>query len=245
MKKLIIGNWKMHLNRQEAVSLASELAANAAEHNLAQVEMVVCPPALWLVDVGKAIENKPVKLGAQDCRAEVEGAFTGDISAAMLHDAGASYVLVGHSERRKYHNESNDLVKDKALSVQENGMIPVICIGETEEERQSNRFEAVIAQQLDESIPENGEYVVAYEPVWAIGTGKTASLDDIRAMHRFIRDWLNGNRVDQNGQVCILYGGSVKAANAREILSVENVNGVLVGGASLDAKEFGAIAQSA
>lgn len=231
----------MHLNRQEAVALASALA----EHSYDKADMVVCPPALWLVDVFKVIENKNVSLGAQDCRAEEKGAFTGDISAAMLAGAGVSYVLVGHSERRKLHNESSDLVKEKALSVQQNGMIPVICIGETEEERQSNRFEQVIAQQLNDSVPESGRFVLAYEPVWAIGTGKTASADDIKDMHLFIRNWLRANRVDQSEQVCILYGGSVKASNAGEILLTDNVDGVLVGGASLDAKEFDAIARAA
>lgn len=231
----------MHLNRQQAVALASELAQQAYDN----ADMVVCPPAVWLTNVSQVVENSSVKLGAQDCRADAQGAFTGDVSAPMVKDAGASYVILGHSERRKYYNESNAQVRAKALATLENNLVPIICIGETDEERQNNTYEEVIARQLTESVPELGLYVLAYEPVWAIGTGKTASIEDIAGMHDFIRKWVDGNRVDQNGQVCILYGGSVKSSNAREILSVPNVDGVLVGGASLDAKEFGAIAQSA
>lgn len=242
----------MHLNRKEALALAEAVCAamvkqagkQEAEQAEEQAEIVICPPVIWLSDVYQAIENKHLKLGAQDCRAEIKGAFTGDVSAAMIHDSGAEYVIVGHSERRKHHNENNLLIRSKAESVMENGMIPIICIGETEEERQSGLYEQVIAIQLQESVPEKGHYVLAYEPVWAIGTGKTASVEDITAMHLFIHDWINRNRVDRNEQTCILYGGSVKASNACEILAIKHVGGVLVGGASLDATEFGAIAQS-
>lgn len=240
----------MNLNRSSVAGLAQSVVgiAQQAESAGKAVNIVICPSNIYLADVLQVIENTPVSLGAQDCRAEDQGAFTGDVSAAMMRDIGVDYVLVGHSERRKYHHENNALVRSKAESVMRHGMTPVICIGETEEERQSGRFEDVIATQLAESVPESvsstGAYVLAYEPVWAIGTGKTASVEDIAAMHLFIHDWIGRNRVDQNGQTCILYGGSVKAANAVEILGIEHVGGVLVGGASLDVTEFEAIAQS-
>lgn len=240
MKKLIIGNWKMNLSRHEAIALATRLA----EKGDSRGTLAVCPSAVWLCDVGQAIEKSSVLLGAQDVSPHKKGAFTGDVAAPMLKEAGVTYVLVGHSERRLHHHEGNAAIRAKAIAAQGEELVPVICFGETEEERAAGRQEEVVATQLAESLPENGPIVLAYEPVWAIGTGKTATIEDVDAMHRFIRGWLERNRVDPQRQACILYGGSVKAANAAGILALAEVGGVLVGGASLDADEFWAIAQA-
>lgn len=243
MKKIIAGNWKMNTNRQEAKTLASELAKlNAAASD--RFDMVVCPPSIWLTDVVDVAKGSALAVGSQDIHEKEKGAFTGNLSAAMLQDAGVTYAIVGHSERRQYHNETNALIKAKAEAAIAAGLVPIICVGEVESERNSGSHEFVVGQQLAESLPENGKYVVAYEPVWAIGTGKTATPEDVRAMHSFIRQTL-AKAVDHADQVAILYGGSVKSSNASEILATVNVDGVLVGGASLDANEFWAIAQAA
>lgn len=243
MKKLIAGNWKMNTTKAEAIALAKDLAARIGQGH-AQAEMLVCPPAIWLRDVVEQIAGSALKVGGQDCHASEKGAFTGDIAAPMLKEIGCGYVLVGHSERRQYHKEDNASVKAKAVTAQKNGLIPVICVGETEAERTSGQQDAVVGRQLAESLPQSGQYVVAYEPVWAIGTGKTATNDDVKQMHAFIRQEL-AKAVDQPDKVAILYGGSVKAANAAEILKIPHVDGVLVGGASLTADEFWAITQAA
>ncbi|MDB5478540.1 MAG: triosephosphate isomerase [Alphaproteobacteria bacterium] len=243
MKKLIAGNWKMNLGRNDAGNLARNLAEKAAQAN-DKYELILCPPSVWLTDVADAIKGSAVKLGAQDVHEQDKGAFTGNLSANMLKEAGAAYALIGHSERRQYHREDNVLIKSKAENAIKNGLIPIICVGEVEEDRNAGRQNEVVGQQIAESLPASGEFVVAYEPVWAIGTGKTATPEDVRAMHAFIRSAL-AKAVDRAEQVAILYGGSVKAANAPEILATPNVDGVLVGGASLDEKEFWAIAQAA
>lgn len=240
MKKLIVGNWKMNTLRAEAKELANALAQRHMTPSEA-FEIVLCPPALWISDVLKSVANSAVKVGAQDCHFELKGAFTGNISPVMLKDIGCSHVILGHSERRQHHQETNQLVKLKAEAAQAQGLIPIICVGESEAERAALQQEAVVGQQLAESLPDSGHYVVAYEPVWAIGTGKTATSEDVKAMHRFIREAL-AKKVDQPSNVAILYGGSVKSSNAAEILATENVDGVLVGGASLQSGEFWAIA---
>ena len=243
IKKLIAGNWKMNTSRSEGKALAAALA----QHNATasdRFEMIVCPPSIWLTDIVDAVKGSAVAVGSQDIHEKEKGAFTGNISAAMLKDAGVKYAIVGHSERRQFHNETNALVKAKAEAAIASGLIPIICVGEVESERNSNSQEFVVGQQLTESLPANGPYVVAYEPVWAIGTGKTATPEDVRAMHSFIRQTL-AKAVDHADQVAILYGGSVKSSNASEILATVNVDGVLVGGSSLEANEFWAIAQAA
>lgn len=243
MKKIIAGNWKMNTSRTEAKALATALAGhNAAPSDLFQ--MVICPPSIWLTDVAEALKNSAVALGSQDIHEKEKGAFTGNISAAMLKESGVTYAIIGHSERRQFHGETNALVKAKAEAAIAAGLIPIICVGEVESERNAGIQEDVVGQQLDESLPSSGEFVVAYEPVWAIGTGKTATPEDVRAMHAFIRQRLTKS-VDHSDQVAILYGGSVKSSNAPEILATANVDGVLVGGASLEASEFQAIARSA
>ncbi len=204
--------------------------------------VVVCPPATLLAAVAAQGASSGILAGGQDCHNNASGAHTGDISAGMLADAGAQFVIVGHSERRTDHGETDDLVRAKAEAAIGAGLKPIICVGETGDQRDSGQAEAVVAAQLAASIPDAAEQhqvIVAYEPVWAIGTGRTPSLDDIAAMHDSIRARLVGRFGSERGQaIHILYGGSLKPQNAREILAIENVNGGLVGGASLLAKDF-------
>lgn len=218
----------------EAKALASAITGE-----MDGAEICLCPP---YVHLGIVAENKAasVALGAQDCSLKDSGAFTGEISAAMLKDCGCSYVILGHSERRQYHGESDEVVAEKAKKAHQNSLVSIICVGETEGERASGIHREVVMNQLSQSIPEGStpsNLVIAYEPVWAIGTGKTATLDDIKDMHAVIRHFLQ-EKLDNSDSIRILYGGSVKADNAREILAVEHVDGALVGGASLKADQF-------
>lgn len=238
MKKLIAGNWKMNGDQATAVALIADIESKIAEQpDLRQsCDFVVCPPFVHLSSVSTEIQA--AALGGQDCSDKDSGAFTGDISAPMLRDMGAHYVILGHSERRQYHKETDATVQAKAAAANKAGLITIICVGETEGERTSGEQNSVVEEQLKGSIPSNASStntVIAYEPVWAIGTGKTATVDDIRAMHAFIRGIVGaGYR--------ILYGGSVKPANAAEIFGVADVNGALIGGASLKADDFIGIA---
>lgn len=243
MKKIIAGNWKMNTTKAEAVALASDLAQKIANVS-ADAQMILCPPHAWLSLVGDTIANSAVALGGQDCHTAEKGAFTGNVSAPMLKDVGCQYVIVGHSERRQYCSETNELVKTKAEAALKNGLIPIICVGETEAERTSGQHEASVGKQLAESLPDDANIIVAYEPVWAIGTGKTATNDDVAAMHAFIRAQVS-QQVKGGQSIPLLYGGSVKGANAKDILAIQDVNGVLVGGASLQADEFLSIAEAA
>ena len=220
----------------------SELARLLTTGEAPRALVVVCPPATLLAAVAAQGASSGIIAGGQDCHAQAFGAHTGDISAGMLADAGAQYVIVGHSERRTDHGETSDMVRAKAEAAIGSGLKPIICVGETEAQRDSGDAESVVATQLAASIPdaaEQHEVIVAYEPVWAIGTGRTPTLDEVGQMHNAIRARL----VDRFGlsrgeSIRILYGGSLKPQNAREILNVENVNGGLVGGASLLAKDF-------
>jgi triosephosphate isomerase len=243
MKKLIAGNWKMNTSKAEAEALAKALA-NGMGQGLDKAEMLVCPPFVWSALVAEAVKGSAVALGAQDCHTAEKGAFTGNISAGMLKDIGAKYVIVGHSERRQYHNETNALVKQKAEAALAHGLIPIICVGETESERNAGKQDAVVAQQLTESLPASANIVIAYEPVWAIGTGKTATIDDVAAMHAFMRPHVT-KQIDGGATVRLLYGGSVKASNAKDMIHLPDVDGFLIGGASLQADEFLAIAKAA
>jgi triosephosphate isomerase len=246
MKKLIAGNWKMNGNSQEAGALITAVEEGIASSSvlLKACDFVVCPSFLHVPMVkGRA---SVCAVGGQDCSERENGAFTGDISSAMLKDVGASYVILGHSERRQYHAETDSLIAKKAQAANKAGLITIICVGETENEREAGKQNDVVAAQLSASIPEGANAantVIAYEPVWAIGTGKTATAEDIRAMHGFIRQKLS-EKIADSGSVRILYGGSVKPANAAEIFAVENVDGALIGGASLKASDFLAIAAS-
>ena len=210
-------------------------------------EFLICPPTLHIGAVRHALYGFPtLALGAQDCSAHDNGAHTGDVSAAMLKDAACSYVIVGHSERRADHGETDDTVKAKAEKVLANDMIPIICVGETLEQREAGKAEDIVSAQLKDSVPEVKNFhtlVIAYEPVWAIGTGKVAGVDDIQAMHGHIREELKAMGRGY-GDARILYGGSLKPDNAAEILLVPDVDGGLIGGASLNAESFLGIARA-
>lgn len=234
-RMLIAGNWKMNGLRQSLVFLEE---IRDVANSRADLDILVAPPAT-LIERAARIAG-PVKIAGQDCHTEQSGAHTGDISADMLKDAGASHVILGHSERRADHNEPSAMVRAKALSALSAGLIPVICVGESEAQRRAGTAEAVVAQQLEDSLPDRSGYIIAYEPVWAIGTGLTASLEDIAAMHGFIR-----SKVPGGSDVQLLYGGSVKPENASGILSISDVDGALVGGASLEAASFSAIIEAA
>ncbi|MFW0777292.1 MAG: triose-phosphate isomerase [Rickettsiales bacterium] len=236
----IVANWKMHGNSAMADDLVEAVNKQATELP-ANAEVVLCPPATLLGEVSKIITGFNVRTGGQDCHEQPDGAFTGDISASMLRDAGCAYVIVGHSERRHRHNETNDMVRRKALRAISSNLTPIICVGETESERSSGQAEAVVERQIWESIPEEakeGEFLLAYEPVWAIGSGQSATVADIRSMHHYITNVVSKKLGSDQAKVPVLYGGSVKGANAMEIMSLDDVSGVLVGGASLKAEEF-------
>ena len=188
-------------------------------------------------------QGSRVAIGGQDCHAEPAGAYTGDIAAEMLKDAGAGAVIVGHSERRRYHGETDAMVRGKALAARRAGLLAIVCVGETRAERDAGKTDTVVRMQLDGSLPDGlADFVVAYEPVWAIGTGVTPTKNDVLAMHHFIRERLCARYGDAGQGVRILYGGSVKPANAKELLGIDNVDGALIGGSSLKADEFLAIA---
>jgi triosephosphate isomerase (TIM) len=239
-RPLVVANWKMN-GLQASIGELEKIIAGA--RTLASVDIVVCPPATLIASFAAAAHGTPLAIGGQDCHAEVAGAYTGEISAEMLRDAGATAVIVGHSERRRYHSETDAAVRAKALAAQRAGLLAIICIGETRAERDAGQTRAVLRAQLDGSLPDDAEGVaVAYEPVWAIGTGLTPTPDDVREMHTFIRARLSSRFAEIGRDMRILYGGSVRRRNAKQLLTVENVDGALVGGASLDAGEFLAIA---
>jgi triosephosphate isomerase (TIM) len=238
-RMLVAGNWKMNGLRADGLALARDIVARAAG-GLSACDLLVCPPATLLVPVGKAIAGSGVVLGGQNCHAAEKGACTGDVSAEMLKDAGCSYVIVGHSERRQNCGESDADARAKVAAAWRAGLVAILCIGETRAEREAGRAVAVVSGQLAGSMPEGttaDRLVVAYEPVWAIGTGLTPTLDDIAEIHHAIRAGVpEGTRT--------LYGGSVNPANAADILALVDVDGALVGGASLKAQDFWAIAQA-
>ncbi len=233
----IVGNWKMHGTR---AMLAEARAIDRAAERLIKAEVAIAPPFTLIHAIRK--EASLIGVGAQDCHQADGGAHTGDISAAMLKDAGAGFVIVGHSERRSDHGETNEIVKAKAASALHSGLQVILCVGESEADRDAGKAEAVVSAQIAASLPEGTEYAekltIAYEPVWAIGTGRTPSLDDIGQMHASIRKQLVSIFGSAGADVRILYGGSVKADNAAEILHVDEVGGALVGGASLTAESF-------
>ena len=241
-RPLVAGNWKMN-GRQASVAELAKIVAGAG--GLASVDLLVCPPATLMAEFARAARGSAVQIGAQDCHAEPAGAFTGDLSAEILADAGASAVILGHSERRSTHHETDAEVRAKALAARRAGLMAIVCVGESRAERDAGRAHAVVGAQLDGSLPDGAtaeNLVVAYEPVWAIGTGLTPTPADVGEMHAFIRGRL-GSRLGAASQgIRILYGGSVKPSNAGEFLSVADVDGALVGGASLKAEEFLAIA---
>lgn len=247
--KLVAGNWKMHGSRAAIQNLLASLKAELPAEPGADV--AVFPPSLYVADTLAALAGSPVAVGAQNvCDQPGQGAFTGEVSAEMLADLGCRYALVGHSERRALYGESNSLMADKVRCCLNVGVVPILCVGETDEEREAGRTLDVVAEQLDAvmaAIPagELASLVVAYEPVWAIGTGKTASPAQAQEVHAFIRQRVAGYSEKLAAGMRILYGGSVKAANAAELFSQVDIDGGLVGGASLDAQEFSAICRAA
>ena len=242
MRQLIAGNWKMNCLSNDAVALAQGIAAGA--QGIA-ADLLVCPTALHLAAVARAVQGSPVTVGGQDCHQEKQGAHTGDISAPMLRDAGATWVILGHSERRQNHDETDELIREKTLAAVDAGLTPIVCVGETADQRQGGQETEAVGWQIAGSLPKPFTGVIAYEPVWAIGTGKTATEQDVAPMHAFIREELVRQFGDAGHGIRILYGGSVRDANAASILAVPNVGGALVGGASLKADEFLAIARAA
>ncbi len=247
-KMMIAGNWKMNGLMQDGVDLAKEIAANV-KANKRGCEFVVCPPFTLLTLVKKTLRGTKIALGAQDCHFAEKGAHTGDVSPVMLTDVGCSYVILGHSERRADHGESNELVCQKAEAAHKAGLKTIICIGETLEQREANETIDVCSKQVLGSVPADAtaaDTVIAYEPVWAIGTGKTPTAQDVEDVHAAVRKVLAKKLGKaQANKMRILYGGSVKPANAKEFLSLEDVDGALIGGASLKAADFLAIADNA
>jgi triosephosphate isomerase len=242
---LVAGNWKMNGLKSAAGELAKVIEGAAGLSR--NVDLLVCPPATLVLAFATQARGSKVAIGGQDCHPEASGAFTGDIAAEMLADAGASAVIVGHSERRSHHHETDAQVRAKVQAGWRALLTAIVCVGETRDERAGGRTLAVVGTQLDGSVPEGAtaeNLVIAYEPVWAIGTGLTPTPADVAQVHGFIRERLAG-RFGAAGQgVRILYGGSVKPSNAAELMAVENVDGALVGGASLKADDFLGIARA-
>ncbi len=252
MDKLIVGNWKM--NGIAAALGEARAIADGVRDAGPQIKVMVCPPATLIERMAAMAAGTQLFIGGQDCHASQSGAHTGDVSAQMLADAGASAVILGHSERRADHHESDAAVMAKAQAAARAGLTAIICVGESGGERDAGEALAVVETQLDGSVPQlDGSVpqldpsglVIAYEPVWAIGTGKTPTIDDIATMHHHIRSWLAGRFGTAGGEIAILYGGSMKPANAAEILSIADVDGGLIGGASLKAADFLAIVSAA
>ena len=236
----IVGNWKMNGARS---MLSEARAIDRAAARFRRVQVALAPPATLISAMREAVQD--IGVGGQDCHVEVSGAFTGDISAAMLADAGASFTIVGHSERRAMHGESDAVVRAKAEAAQAAGLSVILCVGETEAQRDSGKAEEVVTKQLKGSLPRGeaaaAQLSVAYEPIWAIGTGRVPSVKDVRTMHKSIRAELVATYGEAGSDVRILYGGSVNADNAAKLLAVDEVGGALVGGASLTAEGFTAI----
>jgi triosephosphate isomerase len=245
IRPLIAGNWKM--NGLKASSGEFDAMLAGAADLAAKADLLVCPPATLIAAFAETARgSRTLGIGAQDCHPKASGAHTGDLSAEMLADAGASAIIVGHSERRADHGESDALVRQKAEAVWRAGLIAIVCIGETQKQRDAGQTLEICRGQLDRSLPDGvraGNTVVAYEPVWAIGTGLTPTVGDVEQIHQFIRELLIGRFRGEGARIRILYGGSVKPSNARELMAVTNVNGALVGGASLKAADFLAIAR--
>lgn len=230
---LIVANWKMNLNIKEAESLAVEFISLSTPKN----EIVIAPSYTFLHKVSNTISNSKIKLAAQNCFYEESGAYTGEVSPGMLKEIGCEYAILGHSERRNIFGETSELVARKSSAVRKVGVTPIICVGETLEERESGKTNDILAEQLRDSVPENFteiDYVIAYEPVWAIGTGKVASKDDISSAHEHIAN-ISGK------DARIIYGGSVNDENCKDIAMIDNVSGMLVGGASLSSDKFSVI----
>jgi triosephosphate isomerase len=251
MRQLIAGNWKMHGTTASALALAEAVRAGAGGIG---ADLLICPTFLHLAAVAAALHGSDVAVGGQDCHQEAQGAHTGDVSAPMLADAGATWVILGHSERRQNHGETDEAVREKTEAALRAGLAPIVCVGETEEQRLAGQETEMVGWQLAGSLPQgfvssrgpaNAACAIAYEPVWAIGTGRTPTAEDVVTMHAFIREELVRQFGAAGNGIRILYGGSVKPGNAQELLAVKHVGGALIGGASLKAEDFLAIARAA
>ena len=249
MRHLIAGNWKMNGLTAQAAAIAGPLRDAAADPAVSRCDLLVCPPFTQIIPVAAMLAGTQIAVGGQDCHTAPQGAHTGDIAAPMLRDAGATWVILGHSERRQNHGETDELVREKVLAATQAGLTPIVCVGETAEQRQAGQETEVVGWQLAGSLPQGFATsfagVVAYEPIWAIGTGNTATAQDVAAMHGFLREELLRQFGEPGRAIRILYGGSVNPANAASLLAVPEVGGALVGGASLKAADFLAIARAA
>jgi triosephosphate isomerase len=246
-RKLVAGNWKMHGSRAENAPLVEAILSSS---ELERADCVICPPFVYLPEIARLLRGASVKLGAQDVCAESHGAYTGEVSAAMLRDVGCSHVIVGHSERRGLYGEDDVLVARKFAAALAHGLVPILCLGELLGEREAGLTHEVVGRQLEAVVALTGiagfaRAVIAYEPVWAIGTGRTASPEQVQQVHAFIRQRLATQDAKIAGALPILYGGSVKTGNARELFAQSDVDGGLIGGASLKAEEFLSIVAAA
>ena len=245
LRPLIAGNWKMNGLKASASELGQMIAG--ANGPAQKADLLICPPATLVLAFAGAVQGSPLRIGAQDCHPKPSGAHTGDISAEMVADAGGTAIIVGHSERRADHGETDALVRQKAEAAWRAALIAIVCVGETQDQRDAGETLDVVGRQLAGSLPDGAtaaNLVVAYEPVWAIGTGRTPTSQDVQEVHGFIRDQLTQRFSGEGSKIRILYGGSVKPSNAAELLAVSNVNGALIGGASLKATDFLGIAQA-
>ena len=243
-QKLVVGNWKMHGTRASVGSLLQGILDSMPAE---RAEVAVCPTYVHLAQALELCAGSAVAVGAQDCSHMASGAYTGEVAAEMLADTGCQWVIIGHSERRQYHSESDNLVAAKLGAAIAAGLRPIVCVGETREQREEGEAEAVVAKQLRGALEGQGDLaglVIAYEPVWAIGTGLTASPDQAQDMHAYIRSCLADVAGIEADEIRLLYGGSVKAANATELFAQKDIDGALVGGAALDAGEFLAIVRA-
>lgn len=246
-RPFIAGNWKLNGSRDSAMQLASAVSAGALT---TEADVALCPVFVHLADVGGVLEKSAVHLGAQNCAVHDSGAYTGEVSASMLAEFGCQYIIVGHSERRALFHESSDLVANKCVAVQQAGLTPILCVGESLDEREAGKVDSVIAEQLDALITLAGvaafdNMIVAYEPVWAIGTGKTATPEQAQEVHALIREKIMGLDKSIGESLRILYGGSVKPDNAATLFGQQDIDGGLIGGAALDAESFLAICNAA
>jgi len=247
-RSFVAGNWKMNGSRASAVALTEAIVAQVKEFD--GVDVALCPSYVFLADVKQAMGATKVRLGAQDLSLESVGAYTGEISAAMLNEYQCDCVIIGHSERRAYHGETNEQVAKKMVIASEAGLLPIVCVGETLEERENDRTEVVIAEQLDvllaaTTLTALQASVIAYEPVWAIGTGKTATPEQAQEVHQFIRARIAEKNTELASRIRLLYGGSVKPGNAKELFGMVDIDGGLIGGASLQAEDFTSICRAA
>ncbi len=247
-KPIVVGNWKLNGSHADNESLVTGVLSEMAD--MAAIDVAVCPPFVFIPQVADLAKSTSLGVGGQNCSEHDSGAFTGEVAPAMLFDVGARYVILGHSERRAMYGETNEVVSDKVKAALAAGLTPILCVGETLEERESDQTEAVVRQQLAAVIAGNGiasfeRMVIAYEPVWAIGTGRTATPEQAQEVHAFIRGQLADHDASVAQSVRIQYGGSMKPANAAELLAQQDIDGGLIGGASLKAEDFLGICRAA